>query len=597
MKIRTKLLISAGLVWAAFLALVYLGTQIFIIQFVSSAFVDVIRYYLAGILIMGVIFSILSIWAMSALVAKRLERLDHQVVELSNQNDITQIMDHDNADELMKLSSHINSMIESIQASREKLEKSLNEQTQELKESNEKLQQELAERQSVEKELIIHKEHLIHLAHYDTLTSLPNRVFFNEMLNKAINHANRHMKTLAILFVDLDRFKNINDALGHQIGDLVLKEVANRFTAVLRAGDVLARLGGDEFIILLNDMGHQKFASPVAEKILQVCAKPIRINAHEFFITASIGICVYPHDGLSLEDLLKNADLSMYKAKHSGGGVFQYYTAEMNNEAHENIKFETSLREAIKNNEFVMFYQPKLNLQDGLLVGVEALIRWDNPELGMMNPEKFLPLAEETGLILQMGEWAIREACRVNKSWQNQGYQPVTISVNISPKQFKHQDIAQLISAALTETGLEAKYLEIEITESAIMENIETSMYKLKEIQSLGVMVSIDDFGTGYTSINYLKQLPVSNLKIDQSFIRGIFNNNNDLVITNAVIMLAHSLGLKVVAEGVETADQLQFLADGGCDLVQGYYLSRPLPEQKIVLQLVKSSVVEGSEV
>ncbi len=417
------------------------------------------------------------------------------------------------------------------------------------------------------------------------------------MLNKAISHANRHKKVLAILFIDLDRFKTINDALGHPTGDMVLKEIAHRFGTTLRAGDILARLGGDEFIILLNDIGHPKFASPVAEKLLQVSAKPVKVDSHEFFITASIGICVFPNDGVSLEDLQKNADMAMYKAKRSGGGVYQYFTKEMNLEAHAHIQLEAALRKAINNNEFLLYYQPKLNLADGVITGVEALIRWDNPELGMVSPASFIPLAEETGLIMQIGEWALREACRANKSWQDQGYNPISVAVNISPKQFRHQDITQLIASVLEETGLEPRYLEMEITETAVMDNVETAASKLNDIQKMGVDISVDDFGTGYTSISYLKQFPIAVLKIDQSFIRGIPHNQNDIAITSAVIALAHSLSMKVVAEGVETAEQLQFLADNNCDVVQGYYLSRPLPEAKIILQLTKAENKENSTV
>lgn len=547
-----------------------------------------IEYYLASFVVLAIIFSLMMVWLLRRLVIKRIEHLDRDVREITANNELTRRVDVSGSDEISSLSSQFNAMMDVLQASHEKLEHRVEERTQELKQSNVQLEQEIAERKTVEKELIIHKEHLVRLAHYDNLTSLPNRVFFNEMLNKAINHANRHKKMLAILFIDLDRFKTINDALGHHIGDLVLKELASRFATVLRAGDIMARLGGDEFIILLNDIEQAKFASPVAEKILQVCAQPVKINAHEFFITASIGICVFPTDGSSLEDLQKNADMAMYKAKRSGGGVFQYFTKEMNVEAHEHIQLEAALRKALTNNEFVLHYQPKLTLEDGMISGVEALIRWEHPELGMISPAKFIPLAEETGLIMQIGEWALREACRTNKSWQDQGYLPISVAVNISPKQFRHQDISQLVSTVLAETGLDPKYLELEITETAVMDNVDKAASKLNDIQRMGVNVSVDDFGTGYTSISYLKQFPISVLKIDQSFIRGIPTNQNDLSITSAVIALAHSLGIKVVAEGVETAEQLQFLADNNCDVVQGYYLSRPLPEQKIILQLTK---------
>lgn len=460
--------------------------------------------------------------------------------------------------------------------------------TRNLKQQNIRLKKEITEHKNIEKEFISHKDYLVKLAHYDNLTSLPNRVFFNEMLNKTISHASRHKKMMAILIIDLDRFKNINEEYGFAIGDSVLKEIASRFSTTLRSGDILARLGGDEFIILLNDIGHEKFASPVAEKILQCASQPIIVDGKEFSLTTSIGISIYPNDGVSLEDLQHNADIAMYNAKRAGSGVFQYYTKGMNREAHEHIQLEVSLRKAIHNNEFVLYYQPKLHLSDGSIAGVEALIRWENPELGFINPAEFIPLAEETGLILPIGEWALREACQTNKAWQTEGYQPISVAVNLSAKQFQHPDIAQLVKSILKETGLEAKYLELEITETAVMENVESAINKLNDIKNMGVKISIDDFGTGYTSISYLKKFPISLLKIDQSFIKDIPQNQNNTAITSAVIALAHTLGMEVIAEGVETAEQLQYLADNQCDTVQGYYLSRPLSESKIVLQFSK---------
>lgn len=554
-----------------------------------------VTYYLITFVILGIIFSILMLWLLRILIIKRLERLDAQVADISEKNAIHQRVDVKGTDELSSVSVEINHMLDIIQASHDQLENRVQERTQELQKTNVQLQQEITERKSVERELVIHKEHLIRLAHYDNLTALPNRVFFNEILNKAISHAKRHNKILAVLFIDLDRFKNINDALGHPIGDLVLKEMGNRFSSILRAGDILARLGGDEFIVLLNDIGQPEFAGSVAEKILGACSHPVKIDSHEFYITASIGICVFPTDGQSLEDLHKNADMAMYKAKRSGGGIYQFYTQEMDIAAHEHIKLEAALRKAIQNQEFVLHFQPQLNLQTGVIECVEALIRWEHPELGMISPAKFIPLAEETGLILPIGEWTIREACRINKEWQNAGYDPISVAVNISPKQFRHQDIAEIITNVLNDTGLSAKYLEMEITETAVMDDVEIAISRLKTIHAMGVHISIDDFGTGYTSISYLKQFPVNVLKIDQQFIKGIPDSQNDLAITSAVIALGHNLGLKIVAEGVETAEQMQYLTDHHCDLIQGYFISRPLPANKITLQLTKSGFTQDT--
>lgn len=550
--------------------------------------VSAINYYLMTFLVLGILFSILMLWLLRVLIIKRLERLDNEVAMIGKNNAIDKRVAVTGSDELSSVSTEINSMLDIIQASHDQLESRVRERTHELQKTNIQLQQEITERKSVERELVIHKEHLVRLAHYDNLTSLPNRVFFNEILNKAINHAKRNNKALAVLFVDLDRFKNINDALGHTTGDLVLKEMGTRFSSILRAGDIVARLGGDEFIILLNDIGHSKFAAPIAEKILKACEQPMKIETHEFFLTASIGISVYPDDGKSLEDLQKNADMAMYKAKRSGGDTYQYYSAEMDTAATEHIKLEVSLRKAIQNKEFVLYYQPQLDLRDGKIKRVEALIRWEHPEHGLISPAKFIPLAEETGLIMPIGEWALHEACQAAKRWQTQGFEPVGVAVNISPKQFRHQDVAQIVTDALKESMLDAKYLEVEITETAVMDDVEGAISKLKAIHTMGVHISVDDFGTGYTSINYLRQFPVNVLKIDQTFIKGIPHDPNDIAITSAVIALGHNLGLEIIAEGVETAEQMQYLAEHNCDSIQGYFLSRPLPESKIIQQFTK---------
>lgn len=440
-----------------------------------------------------------------------------------------------------------------------------------------------------EKELTISKDRLTHLAHYDSLTALPNRFFFNEMLNKTLHHSIRHEQILAILLIDLDHFKKINDALGYEKGNAILKQIAERLTSVIRSGDIIARLGGDEFIVLLNNLKHPKYASTIAEKLLQICAKPLKMENQEFAITASIGICTYPEDGVSLEDLQKNADIALHKAKHSGGGSYHYFTKKMTIEANKHIQMDNDLRRAISNNEFVLHYQPKLNLANGSITGVEALIRWVNPDVGIVNPSNFIPHAEEYGLILSIGEWILREACRANKSWLNQGLPPITVAVNLSPKQFKQHNIVRIIENILAETDLDPEYLEIEITEMTVMDDIKATANKLNEMKQLGVKICIDDFGTGYTSINYLKQFPIDVLKVDQNFIKGIPTDQNDLAITSAIIALGHNLGMQVVAEGVETVEQLNFLAEHNCDLVQGYYFSRPLPEQKMILQLAQN--------
>jgi diguanylate cyclase (GGDEF)-like protein len=425
-------------------------------------------------------------------------------------------------------------------------------------------------------------------SHYDDLTSMPNRMFFNETLNKAISHARRHHKNIAILLIDIDNFKKINADFGREIGDEVLKEVGKRFASTIRSEDVLAHLDGDEFVVLLNDISKPKFASAVAEKIMATCAVPIRLLSAEIKFTASVGICIYPNDGESLEELLKNLDSTLYKVKHAGGNAYQFYTEQMDIEAREYIQLEGSLRKAIQNNELVLHYQPKLHIKNGNIAGVEALLRWEHPELGLLHPAKFIALAEEIGLMTQIGEWTIREACKTNKQWQNEGYEHLTMAVNLSSAQFNQNNLAESLTSILNETGLNPQYLELEITETTVMTHIDKAKNILEKIKETGVQISLDHFGTGYTSISHLKQFPIRVVKVDQVFIKGVPNNPDDAAITSAMIALAHNLGLEVVAEGVETAEQVEYLGAQNCDIVQGYFLSHPLPAQKIIAQFKK---------
>ena len=351
---------------------------------------------------------------------------------------------------------------------------------------------------------------------------------------------------------------------------------------------MIARLEEDAFIVLLHDIGKPKFASAVAEKLLTVCKMPFTFNNQEVTVQASIGICVYPDDGASLEDLLRNADTALEAAKHTGSGAYQFYTKELNAEGHEYIQLEKALRSAIEHNELVLYYQPKLNIKQSKMTGIEALTRWSHPEFGNVNPAVFIALAEETNLIIPIGAWALREACRMNKYWQDEGYEHLVVSVNLSAKQFYHPDIADMITTVLRETGLSPHYLELEINETTIMNNIEKAADILTRIKATGVQLSMDHFGMGYTSISHLKQLPLSVIKIDASFIKGLPHHDNDIAITNTFIALAHHFGLRVVAEGVETAEQVQFLSEQNCDMVQGYFLCRPLPAEQVRLEFKK---------
>lgn len=482
----------------------------------------------------------------------------------------------------------VDALLTALQEAQNTLELKVEKQTEELKKANIQLQQEITQYQKNKNETSPHTESLTRLARYDNLTSLPNRIFFNEILNKTINHAKRQNSILAVLLIDFDSFNAINHTLDKQEHDKITKEISTRFSKVLRSEDILAKLEDDEFIVLLSDIVKPKFASAVAEKILQSCAEPIQIGDQQFTASVSIGICVYPNDGDSLENLLKNLDTALFKAKSSGGNIYQFYTHEMGIEAREYIQLGSDLRKAIEHHELVLYYQPKLHIKNGTIAGVEALLRWVHPELGIIYPSKLIPLAEETGQIMQIGEWALREACKMTKYWQEEGYEHITVAVNLSAKQFNHPDLTHTIANVLEETRLNPKYLELEITEAIMMDNVEMAAYKLDSLKACGVQIAIDHFGTGYTSISCLKQFPISVLKIDGSFIKGIPDKPNDLAITNAFIALAHNLGIEVIAEGVETAEQVQYLANQNCDMVQGYFLSHPVTAQKITLQFTK---------
>lgn len=573
MKLRGKAIIIIALVEAIFIA----------ITLVSD-----IRFSLINFLILVGLTSLLMFFLFRDFIFKRIDELNQKVKLINEKNRATQHIEIKGNDEISSITIQINRLLDKINESHENLKQIEIMRIQELQNINERLKSELGNRLSIENKASDRTEMLSQLAHYDNLTSLPNRIFFNEILNKAISHAKRRKKICAILFINLDSFKTINSKLGNTAGDYILKEMSNRFTNTLRAEDILARLDGDEFIVLLNDINKPKFASTVAEKLLQTCAIPIQIGPEELSLKASIGICIYPNDGVSLEDLLKNGALTLEKVKQAGGNGYQFYTQKMNIEAHEFIQLEAALHKAIQRNELSLYYQPKLDIKRGKINGVEALIRWIHPTLGTINPAQLIQIAEETGLSMQVAEWALREGCQMNKHWQNEGYEHITVAVNLSPKQFYHPDLGKIITDALQISGLNPKYLELEINESTVMDDIQTSHNAFDRIKSIGVQFSIDHFGTGYTSISHLKHFPINAIKIDQSFIKGLPHNPNDSAIINAFIALAHNLGLEIVAEGVETAEQVQYLSEHNCDMVQGYFLSHPLPAQKIIAQFIK---------
>jgi diguanylate cyclase (GGDEF)-like protein/PAS domain S-box-containing protein len=423
---------------------------------------------------------------------------------------------------------------------------------------------------------------LAHQAQHDPLTGLPNRYLFNEHLKQSLARARRKHGKLAVMFLDLDRFKLINDTMGHNLGDRLLYHVAERIRRSLREGDTIARQGGDEFLVLLPEISNDLEAALVSERILEVFAQPIILDGNEVYISASIGISLYPSDGSDLETLVKQADTAMYHAKEKGRNNCQFFTSGLNIKASKRLSTENSLRKALMRREFILHYQPQVDLQSGSIVGLEALIRWNSVELGMVSPAAFIPVAEETGLIVPIGEWVLRTACEQNMIWQDKGYPPLRMAVNISARQFREPNFIKLVARVLQDTGLDPKWLELEITESIAMENGETSLEMLNSFKELGVRISIDDFGTGFSSLNYLRRMPIDTLKIDQCFIQDISSSENGEEVVTAIIHLAKNLNLKVIAEGVETDTQCSFLKNKLCDEMQGYLFSKAVPSQDI---------------
>ncbi|OGI42704.1 MAG: hypothetical protein A2150_03795 [Candidatus Muproteobacteria bacterium RBG_16_64_11] len=439
------------------------------------------------------------------------------------------------------------------------------------------------------------EDHLIYLAHHDSLTGLPNRTLFNDRLQQSLIDAARRERVVAVLFMDLDRFKTINDTLGHEVGDVLLRAVSGRLKDCIRTGDTVARLGGDEFIVLLPDVGHADDVGRIAQKVLDVFDQPFSIDGREFFVTTSIGITLYPFDGKDVDGLVKNADVAMYRAKEQGRNSYQFYTAEMTAKSHENLALENALRGALDRNELVLHYQPVVDLASGEVSGMEALLRWRHPGLGMIMPQRFIPIAEESGLIVPIGEWALSTACRQARAWQQQGYVPLRLAVNLSARQFYQRNLAEVIARALKDSGLDPVWLELELTESLLMQNAELTHATLRTLNTMGVRLSIDDFGTGYSSLGYLKRFPLDTLKISRSFVRDVPADPDDAAIVSAIIAMAHTLEMRVIAEDVETESQRAFLRAQACDAFQGYVFGPPLPPEEFTRYLPKPRLRRSS--
>ena len=430
-----------------------------------------------------------------------------------------------------------------------------------------------------------------HLARHDFLTGLPNRMLLTERLSQAIGLAQRHHRQVALLFIDLDCFKNINDSLGHTIGDQLLQSVGERLLATVRATDTVCRQGGDEFVILLPEIEQPQDAAHIAQKLLDAFAVPHLIGGQELHITLSIGISVYPDDGVDLDAVLQNADTAMYHAKTNGRNNFQFFRADMNTRAVRRLLIENNMRRALKQGEFVLNYQPQINLASGAITGAEALIRWRDPDLGAIPPGQFVPVAEECGLIVTIGHWVLREACQQVKVWLDSGLRVPSIAVNISAVEFRHKNFLEGLAQILDETGLTPDYLELELTESLLMHDVESSATVLESLKAMGIKLAIDDFGTGYSSLSYLKRFPITTLKIDQSFVRDITTDINDATIVSAVVGMGRNLNHRVIAEGVETREQFEFLSTRQCPEGQGFLFSHPLPAEDFARLLVAGKV------
>ena len=536
------------------------------------------------------IFTIFIKFYLDYTILKRLKYLSKEIRNIGeNKLFSKRIKSKEKQDEITIVSDEINYMLGELEKSQirvlnneknlkelnDDLESKVHERTMELYKINKSLQEEIYERKKIEEEIKF-------IAYHDSLTGLPNRVLFSDKLDNGINLAKTKDDILAVMFLDIDSFKMINDTMGHLAGDKLLRKVSTRLLNVFEDTDVVARIGGDEFLILIENIEVIKDVEIIANKVLKCFAEPFIIENQDCFVTTSIGIAVYPTDGENSEVLIKNADLAMYMAKDKGKNAFAFCTSSMKNNVSDKLILTNQLYRAIERKEFKLFYQPQVDSNTKQIAGVEALIRWDHPEMGIVSPEKFIHIAEQTGLIIPIGDWVLRTACEQNKMWQDAGYPKIRIGVNVSIKQFTDNNFASKVNEILAETGLEHKYLELEVTESMIMKEKKHIIETLNKFKDSGIHIAIDDFGTEYSSLNYLKNIPADRIKIAMPFVQGINVNSKDEFITKAIIVLARSMNMGLIAEGVENENQLSFLTQSMCDEIQGFYFYKPMPAEDV---------------
>jgi len=548
----------------------------------------------AIILIASLLVTLLLSAQLQRFITDPLLRLSAIARQISTEKNYSLRVIGEGKDELGNLVTDFNTMLDEIQSRdnelnehRTKLEERVAQRTRDLETANIQLETARVQAEAVASRMEYH-------AHHDVLTGLPNRILLNDRITSELTHARRQQTSAALLFLDLDRFKIINDSLGHAVGDQLLRVIARRLNNCVRDEDTVARLGGDEFMVLLPRISGASDAGRIARKIIDCLVDPISCNGHELHITTSIGISIYPHDGSDAETLIKHADISMYRAKELGRNKSVYFTAEMNAGSRKQLAMETNLRAALERNQIMVFYQPKIDISGNTIIGFEALLRWKHPTMGFISPLEFIPVAEDTGLIVPIGEWVLNTAFRQLRQWHDAGYDNLTMAVNLSAAQLSRSGFEDIVEHALRDSGLQAHMTELEITENVAMENIDSVIAILDKLKSMGISIAMDDFGTGYSSLSYLRRLPIDTVKIDKSFVREIPDSTEDANIAQAIIAMAQSLNLSLIVEGVENVRQMNFFRQHGVNIVQGYLFSKPV-EAFEILKMLESQTLPGT--